>query len=517
MKWIHRIAAVASLSLAAIFTATNASAEQYQLSVSSASTTPGASVEVELRLTGAVSRVAALAFVIEYDAERLHLAGVDGVDSSQAVRFSVPEAFVGSAFAVGPSGRLGISVFRQRGPITTLRDGTFARIRFTVDPAASGFAFVRIAPSPAPSASDPTQHLLEASVTPSDLSGVAISPQRALLDITPSTLDFGNVPQRMTVKKTLVLTNVGTARMEIYHLQLGAGSQAFTILTPVTAPRVLNPGQSLTVEIGFRSDQASTFQTRLYIDYSTESSISATVPVSAITSVGSELAFISRQIVPAVTSQNVGTAGIWRSSLSLFNNDDLPASVRLTLAGSDGTTRIADEIRLASYETRTLSNVIGDAFGLDAASGALVVDASSSDLIVRSTMYHYLPSGGRIGQALPSLPWASMIHTGEQGELLGLERSESRTSIIGLVSFSPSPSTIRAEVRTKDGASIGSREYVLGGSEVLPRIDLFEALNITTATDLTVVLTAATADATFLGYASTLDETTGSAVFQSAR
>lgn len=516
MNAIQRFTALGSL-LAALLITPAAHAGQYQLSVSSASTTPGDSVDLEVRLAGAASGVAALAFVLEYDASRLHLAGADGVDPTQSVRFSVPAPFVGSAFPVRGTGRLGVSVYRPRAPITTLSDGTFVRIRFNVDPAASGFAYVRIASSPAPSASDATQTLLDAVVNPDDLSGVAIAPQRALLDITPATLDFGNVPQRTTVKKTIVLTNVGTARLEVDHLQLGSDSQAFTILTPLSSPRILNPGQSLSVGVGFRSDQAATFLTRLYIDYSTDSSISATVPVSAITAVGSEMAFVSRQIVPAVTSVDATSGGTWRSSLSVYNNDDLPASVRLTLAGTDGSTRTAGEIRLAPRETRTFDDVIGDVFNLNAASGALVVDASSSDLTVRSTMYHQLASGGRLGQALPSLPWASMIHTGEQGELLGLERNANRSSNIGLVNFAAEPATIRAEVRSSNGSVVGSREYVLRGSEVLPRIDLFDALSISNASDLTVVLTAATADATFLGYASTLDETTGAAVFQSAR
>lgn len=513
---IHRFT-VAALVAAVVFVAPAAHAAEYQLSVSSASTTPGGAVDLEVRLSGGASRVAALAFVLEYDAARLHLAAVDGIDPAQSVQFSVPAPFVGSAFALRGAGRFGLSVYRTRGPITTLADGTFARIRFNVDPGASGFAFVRVAASPAPNASDADQNLLDAIVSPSDLSGVAIAPQRALLDITPAALDFGNVPQRTTVKKTIVLTNVGTARLEVDHLQLGSGSQAFSILTPLGSPRILNPGQSFPVDVAFRSDQASTFLTRLYIDYATDSSISATVPVSAITAVGTEMAYVSRQIVPAVTSNDASSGGTWRSSLSLFNNDELPASVRLTLAGSDGSTRTAGEIRLAPHETRTLDDVIGDIFGLTSASGALVVDASSSDLTVRSTMYHQLSSGGRLGQALPSLPWASMIHTGEQGELLGLERNVNRNSNIGLVNFTATPATIRAEVRSSDGTVIGSKEYVLRGGEVVPRIDLFDALSISNASNLTVLLSAATADATFLGYASTLDETTGAAVFQSAR
>lgn len=120
-----------------------AQSEPARLLLSSSAANAGGVIEIDIRLEGSQSRIAALTCVIEYS-EQLSFAPSRG--SMSGVTFNLPSGFVAHTFPM-PDRRLGIAIYDPDAPVSVLSDGLLARVRFEVVPNAEGSASVRLEPS----------------------------------------------------------------------------------------------------------------------------------------------------------------------------------------------------------------------------------------------------------------------------------------------------------------------------------------------------------------------------------
>lgn len=478
----------------------------WRLSVGSASTLPGGFAEIPIELHCGGASLAAIAFVVEWDIDRLILDSDPLLGSK--VEVPLPSEFTAASRTTASPGTLGIVAYDPTLPIQALPDGTIARLRFRALPGSSGFAPVRIAGSPAPSASGPSGAKI--SVGSNTEGGISIASARARLAVSHSIIHFGSVPVGQRTHRSLVAINAGTAPLTIASV-IVAGGSPFTV--SATLPKQIAPGGSLPLEIAFQSDQRGEFSDRLRVSSPEAGAIEVDLVAAAT---AGEIFFDRRIVIPAIARAPGSGGSLWLSTLQIHNPAEMPAGARLTLLDGSSLSTEPVEILLAAGETRSWSDVAAEIFGAEAIAGALLVEASSGDLVVRSTTDNVLPGGGRIGQAVPAIELERLFHSGETAHLLGIEESASRRSNVTLVNAGDRTATLRVEAFRADGTSEGSRDFVLPARHVESHIEV-PGLRSVDGEALTVSVHALTPDATFFVYASTVDAITGAPVFQSAR
>lgn len=481
---------------------------QWHLTVGSATAVPGGFTEIAIDLHGGGAAVAAIAFVVEWDPEKLILDS-DPVLGSK-IEVPVPSEFTASSRTTAIPGSLGIVIYDPSHPIQGLPDGTVARLRFRALPSSSGFAPVRIADFPAPSASGPSAAAIPGAMNTDG--GISIATARPRLTVSRSVVHFGSVPLGRRTTRTLVAFNAGTAPMTIDSASLLGEAAGFTIAAAL--PARLEPGGSRPIEIAFQSGERGEFADRLRLVSSEAGAVEVDLVAAAT---AGELFFDHRILVPAI-ARSPGTGGsVWRSTLRIHNPTELDAGARLTLFQQPSPSSPQPvEVLLAARESRSWSDVAGEIFGEESAGGALLIESSSGDLVVRSTTDNVLPDGGRIGQAVPAIELERLFHSGESAFLLGIEQSDSRRSNVTLINAGDQPATLRVVAYRGDGSIAGSRDFALAARRVESHVEV-PGLTSSAAGPLTLSVHALTPDATFFAYASSIDATTGAPVFQSAR
>jgi len=478
------------------------------LSLSSASALAGEPAGIDLILSSSSRNIAALALVVEFDASRLSFETAASRDL-----MNVPEGFEIAIVPAGGPGRVGISLFDPRSPFSTLESGRILRLPFLISHSTAGFASVVVAMNPPPDAS--TTDEVRVNLVVGTSGGIMVTPRRGILAISPGTLDFGSAAPGETFERILVMSNIGTDELTLSRLELQSTTGEFFFPDVIALPQLLGPGASIQVRVAFRSAEPGEFQALVVADGSTATKI---VPLAASAVRGSGFVYASRAIIPSVAHLEGAGGASWRSTLSLFNAGATRAGVRLTLlpAGS-GPPPPAVELTLAPRQTMLFNDLVAELFDRKELAGALLVEASSPDLVARGAAYNLRPDGGRVGQSLPTLGWAELLRTGEKGSLIGLARNDERRTNLGLLNLGSAPATLRLTLLDGAGSVLVTREYALSPHEILLAANLFDAADLGTGENLTVIVEATTPDATFLAYASTIDNRSGSPLFQSAR
>lgn len=482
---------------------------QDKLLVSSATAAAGAMAEVEIRFESPKQDLAALAFRVLYDPTRLRLS------SPAEVLFDLPGPLRGSAvLLVETEGAIGVSVYNLRTPITSIPRGTLARLRFRVQPGADGYAAVRIDKTVPPSASDASENRVSVSVSDLPTSGVTITPVRADLSVIPAQLAFGSVPPGQTVRRSVVISNSGNQEVSLLTIRLeGAGE--FNLAT-AGIPLTLRSGSSLEVPVTFAGVNSGSFTGRVTVETSSSLQPAIVIPLTGSTTPEGSFTYEIRSLLPAAARVPGANGSLWRSSLTIFNGDSLAASVRLTFFNPSSAKRVAI-VDVQPGQSKQFDDVLADLFLIESDAGAVRIEASSSLLTVRSTTYNLQSNGGRISQPVPIVDWSDLVHTGERAVLTDLERSGNRRSSLTLLNLSEHRIVLRLELRIETGAILGARDYLLEPDSTMSNLDLFDFFGVTNGKNLAVVIHSQTPDATYFGYASTVDSRTGSALFQSIR
>ncbi|MGC4123034.1 MAG: choice-of-anchor D domain-containing protein [Myxococcales bacterium] len=156
------------------------------------------------------------------------------------------------------------------------------------------------------------------------------------LEITPDSVDFGDVPLGTQFTRTLSVRNVSRAHCDVARMEIGEGSDSeFSLLFPPPTPFVLVPGQTRHVSVAFDARSRDLPRERLgsvtFVTTAIEALVS--VPLRARILIGCDLS-----ITPAL--MDFGTVRLNKSaaaSVMLANQGDAPCDVsNLALApGSD--------------------------------------------------------------------------------------------------------------------------------------------------------------------------------------
>jgi len=482
---------------------------QDKLVVGSATAAAGTIAEVEIRFESPESDVAALAFRVDYDETRLRLS------SPAEVLFNLPSQLRGSAVLLTETeGAVGISVYNRQSPITSIPRGILARLRFQVQSGADGYAAVRIDRTVPPFASDANEKRVAVSVSDLPTSGVTITPVRANLAVVPAQLAFGSVPPGQTVRRSVVISNSG--KQEVSLLSIGMEGASEFNLTTSGFPLTLQSGSSVEIPVTFVAANSGSFTGRITVDTSSSLQPAILIPLTGSVTPEGSFTYEILSLLPAAARLSGANGSLWRSTLTLFNGDSLPASVRLTFFNLASAQRVAI-VPLGPGQSKPFDDVLADLFQIESDGGAIRIEASSSLLTIRSTTYNLQSNGGRISQPVPIVDWSDLVHTGEPAVLTDLERTRDRRSSLTLLNLSQREIALRVELRTGTGAILGTRDYRLQPESTMSNLDLFDFLGVADTRNLTVVISSQTPDATYFGYASTVDYRTGSALFQSVR
>lgn len=494
-----------------VLSAATLQGQNYELAVSQAATMSASAVELDVKLRSDNS-VAALVFAIEFDQSRLSITSAGQLAAIPNVAVDVPEGFVASSFFLpGPGGRVGIAIYDAKEPIEAIPDGRIARLKFDTQPLASGFAFVNVAATPAPSAAGAGGEVIAWSATPT-AGGVTIITRRAELTVSPASLRFGTVAAGARVQREILLTNTGTAPLSIAALR-AAGAASFSLPEPPGA-FVLQPNATRSVAVVFEASDYGSYEGVIEIDLDGEPKTTRYVPLSSEIAPEGVVIYDSRWIIPAAARLR-GHANLWRSSLTLTNTSERNIEVRLTLFGS-ATTLGQKRLTIAARETRTFSDLLAEVFDRTDGSGFVLIESSSPDIVARSSTSNLLDDGSVFGQSVPVITWEQLLHAGETGWLVGLERSTRRRTNVTILNAGEEDATLRLSLRRADGSLVGERDYLVPPMLVIQGLDIFDAFSVSDDRDMSIAVTCITESCVFFAYASTVGEAS-SPLFQSVR
>jgi len=232
--------------------------------------------------------------------------------------------------------------------------------------------------------------------------------------------------------------------------------------------------------------------------------------------------------VCVAASAHAGGAGgtNWRTDLEVHSVG--PGGATFTLqclvrnqANPSPTTR---SYSLAAGKSRRFDDVLLGEFGISSGAAALVVTASTGQIVVTSRTYNLLgagnslglPSGSTFGQFVPGQEELEAIGPGQQGRLIQLSHNRSGTSgfrtNVGLVNATTATITVHVALYRNDGAYLGTVDATLRAKEYTQLDRIYEQVTGSDVGDGYAVLTADGGSARFFAYASVVDNRTGDPV-----
>ncbi len=216
----------------------------------------------------------------------------------------------------------------------------------------------------------------------------------------------------------------------------------------------------------------------------------------------------------------------WRTDLEVHSVGPATASftIQCLMRNQANPSPTTKSYTLAAGQSRRFDDVLMSAFGISSGTAALVVTASSGQILVSSRTYNLLgagnsmglPTGSTFGQFVPGQEEFEAIGPGQQGRLIQLSHSRStsggfRTNL-GLVNGTMSTITVHVALYRNDGAYLGTVDVSLRAKEYTQLDKIFEQVSGSDIADGYAVLTADGGSARFFAYASVVDNRTGDPV-----
>ena len=178
--------------------------------------------------------------------------------------------------------------------------------------------------------------------------------------------------------------------------------------------------------------------------------------LSALALAGSAEA--ARWVVPAA-AHAAGAAGTnWRTDLRIGNPTGSPLSATVTLlpANTDNSALAGGvSVDVPAGGQVELADVITRTFHADG-SGALLVDAAESRLLVTSRTYNLLGDGSSYGQFVPGVPVEQALVNGERGHVIYAAKSDSYRTNLGWVGTTSASGQITVRLFGADGTQLGN-------------------------------------------------------------
>lgn len=470
----------------------------YVLNAQSVTGTAGREVTIPVVLQGGASPVAAVVFEVEYDPGKLEFTpATDRIGSFE---------FEAQSFATDSPQRIGIAVYDPEAPVRDLPDGTVIPLRFRVRPDATGFAAVRVSTTPGPDAANMLGNRVSDWNPSEALSGVFVTSVRSELLVSPAALSFGSVRAAEAPQRILMITNPGDIAIRLQSIRLEPEDARFTMGTQIL-DAVIAPQSTLTVPIRFDpSGAAGSYDARIVIEQSHPFAVTREVAISATIVNEGTFNYEDRFLIPLVECQ-AGADSESHSTLAVMNAGYSELSLIATFLPASGAREVR-ELRLASGESRYYSDVISEVFGLTDRAGALLIDSSSPDLVVRSAL-RTDTDGEFFSQPITTVEEADLLRFGQTAYLGPVERREDSSSKLYLQNVSEATAAIRVEVLRLGGTStLVERVYSVGSWQTLTVNDLLE----TASPDdkLLIRVSAATEGASFYAFVASQDSRSGS-------
>jgi len=170
-----------------------------------------------------------------------------------------------------------------------------------------------------------------------------------------------------------------------------------------------------------------------------------------------------RMVIPAAAIiQGVGGAS-FETDLEVHNHGSAAAGFVLKWLPRDTDNSVATEseiFTLAPGASRRFANVLGTVFGLDEVAGALLVASDSADLAAMSRTFNR-SADGTFGQSLPGVAEGEMVAATNRVRVLFMDENDGFRSNLGLANGSDRAVTVRYELFSAEGQSLGTGERVL--------------------------------------------------------
>ncbi len=229
----------------------------------------------------------------------------------------------------------------------------------------------------------------------------------------------------------------------------------------------------------------------------------------------------------AASAHAGGTGGTnWRTDLEVHSVGPGTASftIQCLVRGQANGSPTSKSFTLSAGKSRRFDDVLLAEFGIGSGAAALMVTASSGQILVTSRTYNLLgsgnplglPAGSTFGQFVPGQEEFEAIGPGQQGRLIQLSHSRSTSSgyrtNVGLVNATMSSITVHVALHRNDGVHLGTVDVGLRAKEYVQLDKVFERVTGSDIGDGYAVLTADGASARFFAYASVVDNRTGDPV-----
>lgn len=215
-------------------------------------------------------------------------------------------------------------------------------------------------------------------------------------------------------------------------------------------------------------------------------------------------------VIPIVTRAPGAAGTVWRSDLWVYSPFGDEMTVSLTFHPVGGGDPVVRKATLAPYHGLEFVDVVGSLFGLDNASGLLVVDVVEGRVEARARIYNTGHPSGEFGQAVVGLPLSVL---GRQAYIGGFSGAEGSRVNAGVANPTGTAFEVGMSVSDGDGNGLGGLSIPLAPGQVVQVNNVLATLGIPPTANLRIQFNSAFSENLIYGYVSVVRNDTGDASF----
>lgn len=221
----------------------------------------------------------------------------------------------------------------------------------------------------------------------------------------------------------------------------------------------------------------------------------------------------SQRFLVDTAGHTPGAAGsTWVTDLVIHNPGTEPATANLYFLkqGQSNTAAAGRAVEVRPGASLRLADVVATAFGEYSSSGAILV-GSPADLMVASRTFSTATTG-TYGQYVEGYPAGRLVAGTMAVRLLQLTRSASHRTNIGFANATAADLPVVVDLYRADGSKIATRSHIVKPFGYLQNNDVFNSAGAPSVDDGYAVVHSTLASASYLTYASVIDNRTNDPV-----
>ncbi|MGV8039265.1 MAG: hypothetical protein AB2L07_04055 [Thermoanaerobaculaceae bacterium] len=221
----------------------------------------------------------------------------------------------------------------------------------------------------------------------------------------------------------------------------------------------------------------------------------------------------SQRFLVDTSGHTPGAAGsTWVTDLVIHNPGTEPATANLYFLkqGQSNASAAGRVVEVRAGASLRLADVVATAFGESSTSGAILV-GSPADLMVASRTFSTATTG-TYGQYVEGYPAGGLVAGTAAVRLLQLTRSTSYRTNIGFANATAADLPVLVDLYRADGSKIGTRSHTVKPFGFLQDNDVFNSAGAPNTDDGYAVVHSTSASASYLTYASVIDNRTNDPV-----